>query len=62
MGYNYERDMKRDKEILRLREKSMLTFVQISRELNISKARVRQLYVRLVKEREQENEQRKEVA
>ena len=56
MGYNYERDTKRDKEILRLREKSMLTFVQISRELKISKVRVRQLYVRLVKEREQKKE------
>lgn len=62
MGYNYERDTKRDKEVLRLREKGMLTFPQIARELNISKARVRQLYMRLVKEREQENEQRKEVA
>lgn len=54
MAVNYTRDKKRDKEVLRLREKAMLTFPQIARELNISTPRARQLYVRLVKERDKE--------
>lgn len=62
MGINCKRDTKRDKEVLRLREASMLTFPQIARELGISKARARQLYMRLVEEREEYNKQRKEVA
>lgn len=50
------RDKKRDKEILKMREKMKLTFVQIGKELGISKVRARQLYVRLVEERANKKE------
>lgn len=53
---DYTRDKKRDKEVLRLREKEKLLFKEIGERLNISKVRARQLYVRLVKEREKRKE------
>jgi DNA-directed RNA polymerase sigma subunit (sigma70/sigma32) len=56
MAINYERDTKRDKEILRMREKLKMTFADISVPLGISRARVRQLYNRLVAERNREKE------
>lgn len=51
-----KRDTKRDKEVLKMREKMHMTFVDIAKELGISKPRVRQLYMRLVKERESKKE------
>ncbi len=54
MAINYTRDKKRDKEVIRLREQVKLTFPQIAVELGVSTPRARQLYVRLVKERDNE--------
>lgn len=53
---DYTRDKKRDKEVLRLREKEKLLFKEIGERLGISKVRARQLYVRLVEEREKRKE------
>lgn len=53
---DYTRDKKRDKEVLKMREKEKLMFKEIGERLGISKVRARQLYVRLVKEREKRKE------
>lgn len=53
---DYTRDKKRDKEVLKMREKEKLMFKEIGDRLGISKVRARQLYVRLVKEREKRKE------
>ena len=41
------RDHKRDENILRLRDKGW-TFIRIGKKYDISKARVRQIYMRVV--------------
>ena len=46
------RDYERDMKIVIFREKGEWTFLKIANKLDISKARVRQLYRRIVAERE----------
>ena len=46
------RDYERDMRIIWYREEGEQTFVEIANKLGISKARVRQLYRRIVAERE----------
>lgn len=49
-----ERDCKRDKEIVRLREVEKWIYKDIAKKFDISNARARQLYLRIVKERKKE--------
>lgn len=61
MAINCKRNKERDREIIRLRDRLRMTFKEIAKQLGISAPRVRQLYVRLVKEREQANAELKDV-
>jgi hypothetical protein len=53
------RDYKRDLKILYMRDKLNWTFAKIGKEYNISKARARQVYIRVSVERK-ENKHGKE--
>ena len=51
------RDYKRDMRIVLCREEGKWTFLEIANKLGISKVRVRQLYRRIVAERENVSKQ-----
>jgi hypothetical protein len=51
------RDCKRDLEILFLRNVKEWTFTRIAQKYDITKGRARQLYVRMVSERDRANTQ-----
>jgi hypothetical protein len=51
------RDHNRDKDIVHLREHKKWTYVAIAEKHNITKARARELYLRMMKDREKVSRQ-----